>query len=68
MSEPLMESYEIKSEDKELHCINVILEVLERHLTNKGEVTSEQHEEMLSRQRMRVASYVCERMANKPNN
>ena len=30
--EPVTESYEIKTEDKELHAINTIMEVLMRHI------------------------------------
>lgn len=62
MSEPISESYEIKTEDKELHVIDVMLESLYRHLHNHGDCTSEEFEVHLKNQRERVVRYVLDRV------
>lgn len=61
MSEPVTESYEVKTEDGELHVINICVEAVERHLTNQSEKTSEHYEEMLKASRIRVAEYLLAR-------
>ncbi len=62
MNEPLSESYEIKTEDKELHVINVMLESLHRHLHNHGVTTSDEFEDHLKNKRERVVRYVLDRV------
>lgn len=66
MSEPLMESYEVKTEDKELHVISVMLESLSRHLSNKNKdgPTSEEYEKHLKMKQVRVAQYVLDRVTS----
>jgi hypothetical protein len=62
MAEPAQEQYEIKTEDKELHVINIMLESLSRHLHNNGDCTSEEYEQHLKNQRERVVRYVLDRV------
>lgn len=62
MTEPVTEQYEVKTEDKELHVINIMLESLHRHLHNHGECTSEEFELHLKEQRERVVRYVLDRV------
>ena len=62
MTEPATESYEIKNKDSELHVINVILEALYRHITNKEGQTSEEYEKHLEQKRVRVVRYVLDRV------
>ena len=66
MSEPLMESYEVKIEDNELHAINVMLECLSRHLSNKGKdgPTSDEYEKYLKMKQVRAAAYVLDRVSS----
>jgi hypothetical protein len=62
MTDPVIEHYEVKTEDKELHVINVMLESLSRHLHNNGTCTSEEFEQHLKNQRERVVRYVLDRV------
>lgn len=62
MSEVVKEYFEVKTEDKELHVINIMLESLSRHLHNNSDCTSEEYEAHLKRQRERVVRYVLDRV------
>ena len=64
MSNPVTESYEIKTEDNELHAISVMLECLSRHLSNKGKdcATSDEYEQHLKLKQLRVTQYVLDRV------
>jgi hypothetical protein len=60
--EQVLENFEIKNEDPELHSIDLILEVLNRHLHNHEECTSDEYEAKLKEKRIRVIDFVLGRV------
>ena len=62
MSEKVSESYEINSHDPEIHVINVILEVLERHLGIPEELNHGEHREQKNKTQARCLEYVLKRV------
>ena len=63
MTEPVQEYYEVKSDDKELHAISVMLDALKRHVDRSGDNPNceeniiEGHKAMI-----RCARYVLEKV------
>lgn len=61
---PLKESYDIVTDDQELHAINVMLEVLRRHVDRSEDVKNCEENIMQGKQAMvRCAKYVLERVS-----
>ena len=64
MSKPVQEFYEVKTDDKELHAISVMLEALKRHVDrskdspNCDQNITEGHKSMI-----RCARYVLEKVS-----
>jgi hypothetical protein len=59
------EHYEIKVEDKELHAISVIMEVLDRHLDRRGDAGCAEDVINGHKAMARVISYVASRLENR---
>jgi len=63
--EPVTESYEIKTEDKELHAINTIMEVLTRHVDrSKDNPNCEENIVDGHKAAIRIIDYVSARIKN----
>lgn len=50
---PLFETYEVKGNDKELHCMDVMMEALRRHLLPDGQRTVSDDELLPARRAVR---------------
>jgi len=65
MIEPVQESYEVKTDDKELHAISVMLEALKRHVDrSKDNPNCEQNIIDGQKAMIRCARYVLEKVSN----
>jgi hypothetical protein len=63
MSEPVGESYEVLTEDPELHAISVMLRALDRHVDRRGwENNSEENIRIGHLAMLRCVTYVMERI------
>jgi hypothetical protein len=63
--EPVTESYEVKTEDKELHAINTIMEVLMRHVDRSKHNPNCEENIIDGRKAMiRCVDYVAARIKN----
>jgi hypothetical protein len=63
--EPVTESYEIKTEDKECHAINTIMEVLKRHIDrSKDNPNCEENIINGHKAAIRIVDYVAARIKN----
>jgi hypothetical protein len=63
--EPVTESYEVKTEDKELHTINVIIEALIRHIDrSKDNPNCEENIINGHKAAIRIIDYVSARIKN----
>ena len=63
--EPVTESYEVKTEDKELHAINIIMEVLIRYIDRSKENPNSEDNIMEGyKSAVRIIDYVSARIKN----
>lgn len=60
--ENLKETYEIKSQDRELHVIGLIMEAMERHLSPHPEHLTESDLEAFAESKIRCLRYVADRL------